>query len=264
MGFKVRTRSEPHSAHYQLVNGNDDPVTAVSQFLDALRVRGLSSCTIRAYAFDFVLLYRWLEQTGRELRRLQEADLLEFVDAQRKKDAQPTSINRRLTTCRLLYRFCTGNELPSGPGFSGPAPHYRGRGKDRALGLHQLRRARRLMLRVKTPRRVVEPLTRDEVRAFLRSLRRYRDIAIVHLMLLCGFRSREILDLNVSDICFEERRIRVHGKGNKERVLPLPEILIHSLSDYLKLEREPTRTVSDTPLERTWRGPACGSPFCRE
>jgi integrase len=83
----------------------------------------------------------------------------------------------------------------------------------------------------------VEPLTRDEVRGFLRSLRRYRDIAIVHLMLLCGLRSHEILNLNVSDVCFDERRIRIRGKGDKERVLPLPEILLQSLGDYLRLER---------------------------
>jgi integrase len=90
---------------------------------------------------------------------------------------------------------------------------------------------------VKIPRRVVEPLTADEVRAFLRSLRRYRDLAIVHLMLLCGLRSHEVLTLGVSDVDFEERRVRICGKGDKERVLPLPAILVTSLGDYLRLER---------------------------
>jgi hypothetical protein len=55
-----------------------------------------------------------------------------------------------------------------------------GRGRDRVLGLHQLPRRRRLALQVKVPRRVVEPLSSAEVRRFLRSLRRYRDFAIVH------------------------------------------------------------------------------------
>jgi len=259
MGFKVRTKSEPHSAPHELVGGDGNPIAEVNRFLGALHVRGLSPETIRAYAFDLLVFYRWLASSGKELRGLRQADLLGFVDAQRKADAQPASINRRLTTCRLLYRFCTGKELPSGPGLIGPAPHYRGRGKDRALGLHPLRQPSQRRLRVKAPRRIVEPLIRDEVRAFLRGLRRYRDIAIVHLMLLCGLRSREVLSLDDDDASFDERRIRIHGKGDKERVLPLPEILVQSLGDYLRLER-PCR-CSGPRLFVVMQGPRRGHPM---
>jgi site-specific recombinase XerD len=259
VGFKVRIRSKRHTTLYDLVDGDGDSVAEVNRFLNALRVRGLSPCTIRAYAFDLVVFYRWLASTGNKLCELREADLLGFVDAQRNNDAQPTSINRRLTTCRLLYRFCTGKELPSGPGFSGPAPHYCGRGKERNLGLHSLGRSSHRHLRVKTPRRIVEPLTRDEVRAFLRSLRRYRDIAIVHLMLLCGLRSREILNLTVSNICFDEHRLRIRGKGDKERVLPVPEILLQSLGEYLRFERP--LGCSGQRLFVVLQGPRRGHPM---
>jgi site-specific recombinase XerD len=259
MGFKVRTRSKPHAARYELVWSDGDPVAEVNRFLDALRVRGLAPATIRAYAYDLLVLYRWLASNEKTLPGLREADLLEFVAAQRKQDAQPSSINRRLSTCRLLYRFHMGKELPSGPGCSGPAPHYRGRGKDRDLGLHSLRQPSHRRLKVKTPRRIVEPLTGDEVRAFLRRLRRYRDICIIYLMLLCGLRSREVLNLNVSDVCFEERRIRIRGKGNRERVLPLPDMLVQSLGDYLQLER-PAR-CSTQRLFVVLQGPRRGQPM---
>lgn len=213
-----------------------------NRFLRALELRGLSPKTLRAYAYDFVILYRWLADTQRRLGDLGADDLLEYIAAQRDAGAQPSTINRRLTTCRLLYRFTVGKDLTS-TRFS-PAPHYRGRGRDRHLGLHSLPRQTRLMLRVKTPRRVVEPLTVVEVRKFLRTLRRYRDLALVHLMLLCGLRSMEVLQLTVSDVALDTRELRVRGKGSKERMLPLPGLVVQVLRDYLQWER-PARAKGD-------------------
>jgi site-specific recombinase XerD len=236
VGFKVRVCAARDRGSHELVGGSRD-VAAANRFLRSLQIRGLSPCTVRAYAYDLLVLFRWLARTSKSLRRLQQSQLLEWVAAQRADDASPSSINRRLVTCRLLVRFVTGKEMVSGPEVSLPAPHYRGRGRDRDLGLHAIRSTSHRRLRVKIPRRVVEPLTADEVRAFLRSLRRYRDLAIVHLMLLCGLRSHEVLTLGVSDVDFEERRVRICGKGDKERVLPLPAILVTSLTDYLRLER---------------------------
>ena len=174
---------------YRLVDAKLRPIPAANRFLAAVAVRGLSPATVRAYGFDLVVLYRWLGHRGHSLRALTGEKLLDYVGAQRLAGAQPRSINRRLTTAQLLYRFCVGRDLDAGRGAAGPAPSYRGRGKDRYLGLHQLTRRRQLKLRVKVPRQVVEPLSSAEVRRFLRSLRRYRDLAIVHVMLLCGLRN---------------------------------------------------------------------------
>jgi integrase len=45
-------------------------------------------------------------------------------------------------------------------------------------------------------------------------------------MLLCGLRSQEALDLRLGDLDFDDHRICVHGKGNKERAVPLPGLLV--------------------------------------
>ena len=90
-------------------------------------------------------------------------------------------------------------------------------------------------MRVKSPHKVVRPLTPGQVKTFLLSLRRYRDLAITYLMMFCGLRSQEVLSLRLADL--EEGRLRVQGKGNRERVLPLPGVLRSVLSDYLSLER---------------------------
>jgi len=224
-------------AQYRLVDAKLRPISKANRFLASVEVRGLSRATVRAYGFDLVVLYRWLEQTGYSLRALSGDKLLEYVGAQRLAGAQPRSINRRLTTARLLYRFCVGRELETRRGVVGPAPYYRGRGKDRALGLHQLSRRRQPKLRVKVPRQIVEPLSSTEVRRFLRSLRRYRDLAIVHLMLLCGLRSAEVLQLQVGDVLVEDAQLRIRGKGGRDRVLPLPQFVARSIADYVQWER---------------------------
>jgi len=224
------------SPRFQVVAG-DGAVAGANDFLRALEVRGLSPNTLRAYAFDLVVLCRWLDQTKQSIRTLTAAKLIDFIADQRKAGANPNSINRRLTTIRLFYRFCTDQDLERGAGTVPPAPYYLGRGRDRYLGLYPIRRSSRLKLRVKTPRKLIEPLTPDEVRMFLGRLRRYRDLALVQLLLFCGLRSDEVIRLELDDLLFRDRRLRVHGKGGRERVVPLPEMLASLLRDYLRFER---------------------------
>jgi len=237
------------------------PVAEANDFLHALQVRGLSPNTLRAYAFDLSALYRWLRASRRQLQPLQQPDLLDFIRAERERNAGPRSINRRLTTCRLLYRFCTDQELPRGPGTTLPAPDYRGRGKDRVLGLHQLPRRFQLKLRVPVARRLVEPLKREQVGLVLRTLRRYRDLGIVQLMLFCGLRSAEVLSLKLVDVSFEEGQLRVRGKGGKERMLPVPRTLVETLQAYLRLERP--RRCSTPELFVVLQGERRGRPMTR-
>jgi site-specific recombinase XerD len=244
--------------HYALVD-DDGPIAEANEFLSALWIRGLSPRTVRAYAYDLLLLYRWMHTTSRRLRELEARDLLEFIAAQRQAGAEPRSINRRLSTSRLLYRFWMDRELGTGPRVSLPGPHYKGPGRDHYLGIHKLSRRGVRKLRVSEPRKLVEPLTPEQVRTFLRSVTRYRDLSIVHFMLLCGLRSREILELKVGDIIFSDSRVRVRGKGDRDRALPLPEVLAHALRQYQQLER--SRKCTEQRLFVVLQGKHRGLPM---
>jgi integrase/recombinase XerC len=230
-------KAELGGARWAVVDERGEPVAEANEFLSALEARGLSDNTLRSYAFDLAVLYRWLTAADKSLRDLEHADLLEFIREQRRRGARPRTINRRLTSARLLYRFCMDQDVPCGRGTSLPAPYYRGPGKDRYLGLHQLARRRRLKLRVQVPHTLVEPLRREQVGLVLGSFRRYRDLGLVQLMLLCGLRSAEVLSLTLFDVSFEQGQVRVSGKGGRERMLPLPEMLVETLRAYLRLER---------------------------
>jgi len=254
----MKVEYDAEGSMFRLVDGHDPTLLQnANNFLDAVAARGLSKATIRAYAYDLVIIGRWLEKTDQSLEALQPADLVEFVRSQHETGAQPRSINRRLITCRLIYRFVVGNDIGGLQGVCLPGPHYKGPGRG-SLGLHARRKRGQLSLQVKTPQTVVEPLTREQVVLFLRSLRRYRDLAIVYLMLFCGLRSLEVLSLRTSDVNILDCRLRVHGKGNRERMLPLPGELLQVLSDYIRLERP--SDAMDGPLFVVLQGKRRGPP----
>jgi site-specific recombinase XerD len=245
--------------YYRLVDPEERPIVQANRFLAAMVTRGLSRATVRAYGFDLVALYRWLVRNRQSLAALSKDRVLRYINAQRLAGAQPTTINRRLTTVRLIYRFCTGRELDLERIAVSPALIYRMRRRDRQIGVHFVPRRHRVQLRVKVPRRIVEPLTSAEVRRFLRTLRRYRDLAIVYLMLLCGLRSAEVLQLRSGDVLVEDGQLRIRGKGNRERVLPLPQIVARAIADYVRWERPPGGPVAR--LFVILQGPRRGRPM---
>lgn len=226
---------------YRLVDQREQEVTWANAFLDAQRVRQLSLCSLRAYGYDLLHFARWWFQHHplRTVQDMDESDLLAYVRQQLKEDPKPTpqTINHRLGVLRSLYRFHAGQPLPAG---SYRFQHsYLTRSP---LGYGRPHRVIAAGLRLKEPQRVIVPLSADEVTQFWGSFRTFRDLALVGLMLLDGLRSQETLDLKLEDLQLAEAQIRVLGKGNKQRLLPLPVETIHVLHNYLRLERPLTNS----------------------
>jgi integrase len=116
-------------------------------------------------------------------------------------------------------------------------------------------------LRVKAPKRVILPLSVDEVARFWSSFRTSRDLAIVGLMLLQGLRSKEVLSLNRDDLALAESPIRVSGKGSKVRFLPFSPETVELLDHYLHLERP---TFASTAVFVSLKGRARGTRITPE
>lgn len=92
-------------------------------------------------------------------------------------------------------------------------------------------------------------LTIDQSIKLLRSIDgafRRRDYAIIFIFLNCGLRISELAGLNISDI--SEDRIRVLGKGNKERIVYMSEDCRAALDEYIQLERKTDGMKDTRPL----------------
>ena len=64
-----------------------------------------------------------------------------------------------------------------------------------------------------------------------------RDRAIFELLYACGLRSEEVVNLDVGSLDFEQDEIRVTGKGNKTRILPVGEIALQAVREYMEKGR---------------------------
>src|SRR5450759_4704474 len=224
---------------YRLLDEQGQEVAWANAFLDAQRVRQLSPRSLRAYAYDLLHFARWLEDAPRPLAEITESTLLDYVRHQLDQEPKPSpqTVNHRLGVVHCLYRFHCGQEIPAGQS------HFqRTYTKRSPLGYGRPRRAVALGLRLRQPQRVVVPLSADEVAMFWRSFRTFRDLALVGLMLLDGLRSCEVLALQLEDLQLAGAQMRVLGKGNKKRGLPLPPEIIEVLEKYLRLERPPTNS----------------------
>jgi len=248
---------------FRLVNAQNEEIAPLNEFLDATALRGLSKQTLRTYAYALLSAWKWSKEKGLSLEEMTEALLVDYIRHQHeqgnaKARPAPRSINLRLVVLRALYRFHMACELPKTRKTPyEPRPFFV---QSYRVGSSKPIRAPRPSLRVKVPRRLIVPLTRTEVSRFFESFRTGRDLAIVSLMLFCGLRSREVLGLTRKDLHFIQEELRVRGKGEKERILPLAPYTRKAISSYLRRERPDTK--HDT-LFVNLKGKGRGNPMTR-
>lgn len=224
---------------YRLREEDGGELKWANAFLDGQRLRQLSLRSLRIYAYDLLDFARWFQPQQRPLAEITESTIVDYVRHQLEQQSKPTpqTVNHRLGTVRCCYRFHTGQEIPAGP------VHFQRRYTKRSpLGYGRPRPAIARGLRLKEDRRVIVPLTAEEVAKFWGTFRTYRDLGLLGLMLLDGLRSCEVLALQLADVQLSEGQMRVQGKGNKQRLVPLPPEISEVLWNYLRLERPTTNS----------------------
>jgi len=240
MKFRVlyqQTSNQAHSPVRVVEQTTAHGIGWVNRYLDREYVRRLANTTLRTYAHNLLHFVRWWESvhhTG-DIREgdLTESTLLDYVRFQSSQQPRPfpSTINDRVAVADRAIR----NEFPEAPCQIAHGFHQAFlRRKPMGLGRPRMALSR---LRVKVPKRNMVPLSVNEVARFWSSFRTSRDLAIVGLMLLQGLRSAEVLALNRDDVLLSEAQLRVRGKGNKFRFLPLAPETVQLLEHYLRLEQ---------------------------
>ena len=216
----------------------------INRYLDREYVRRIANTTLRTYAHNLLHFVRWWESVHHagDIAEgdLAESTLLDYLKFQSSQQPRPgaSTINDRVAVTDRAIR----NEFPNAPCQVAHGFHQAFL-RRRPLGLGRPRVATS-RLRVKVPKRNILPLSVNEVARFWSSFRNARDLAIVGLMLLQGLRSAEVLALNRDDVLLSEAQLRVPGKGNKLRLLPLAPETMQLLNHYLRLERPNPSTAA--------------------
>jgi len=190
----------------------------VLEFLGYLEgERGLSSHTLAAYRTDLLQLLAFLRRRGRRLYSAQPADLAEFLGAGAGEGRAPTTIARKRSAIRGLYRFLRRERLVEG---------------DPTAELAGPRPPRRLpkVLAVREVRKLVEGVGGSDPLAL-------RDRAALELLYASGLRASELCGLRLGDLDLLEGIVRVRGKGGKVRLVPVGRHALAALQRYLSRGR---------------------------
>jgi site-specific recombinase XerD len=254
------------------LQGRWDGTNNANRFLDHLDCRRFSPATIRAYAYDVVCLARFLDERSISLEDVVATDLFDWIDWQSRqrpssgkvvainapKGAAASSVNRRVAAVRAFFEF----QVMSGALRTNPVPAARRSSGLRAtprgmLGHIGRRRAVTGGRLVREAKRLPEALDLDDVNAFTSSLGTHRDRAIVFIMLFGGLRAGEVRSLLLCDVDMGMRRLRVSGKGGKERVVPVERVFFSEVAAYLHDERPQGCATPECFV--VLRGPTAGS-----
>ena len=186
--------------------------------------RGLSAHTVESYGYDLEDYLSYLHERAvdayDDIRREMVTD---YIADLRERGYSPSSVDRHVAALKTFHRFLVNEDITQvDPVSSVPIP--------------------------KAPATLPEVLTIDQVarlldQEFPATPAGLRDRAILEVLYGCGLRVSELSGLGFASLLLEEGMLRVHGKGDKDRIVPIMGSAASALAEYLRDGRPMLRTV---------------------
>jgi integrase/recombinase XerD len=187
----------------------------IDRFLDAVWMeRGLSPNTLAAYRADLTALERWLDDQDIELPAAKRGDLLAFMAARVQAGARPRSTARQLSSFRRFFRYMVRDgQLREDPTAQIAMP--------------------------KVGRSLPRSLTEEEVESLLAAPAvgdplGHRDRTMLEVLYATGLRVSELVNLKLAQVNLNQGVLRIVGKGDRERLIPLGEEAMQWLQQFLQ------------------------------
>ncbi|WP_174263348.1 site-specific tyrosine recombinase XerD [Cronobacter sakazakii] len=192
----------------------EQDLARIEQFLDALWLeRNLAENSLSAYRRDLSMVVEWLHHRGLSLATAQSGDLQTLLAERVEGGYKATSTARMLSAVRRLFQHL-----------------YREKIRDDDPSA--------LLASPKLPQRLPKDLSEAQVERLLQAPTveeptELRDKAMLEVLYATGLRVSELVGLTMSDVSLRQGVVRVIGKGNKERLVPLGEEAVYWLEQYL-------------------------------
>jgi integrase/recombinase XerD len=188
---------------------------ALQRFLDAVWMeRGLSANTLAAYRADLTALGRWLNAHQSALMTATRIELLGFIAARVEGGSRPRSTARQLSSFRRFYRFMVRDGLIETDPTAQIAMPKIGRSLPKSLSEAEVD----ALLEAPT---VTDPLG-------------HRDRTMLEVLYATGLRVSELVSLKHNQVNLNQGVMRVVGKGNRERLIPLGDEAVGWLQQFMQ------------------------------
>ena len=183
----------------------------IDQFIDFYWLTtGASKNTLSAYRSDLKIFSQWLNETS--LIEVNKKLIQDYFLYRQSTKISSSTQSRVLTCLHSFYQFLLDNNLLN----TNPTEQ---------LSYPKLEKKLPVFLNIQEVEKLLEAPN-------ISSLFGQRDRAMLELLYSCGLRVSELINLSYHNINIKEEFIRIHGKGNKERILPMGEIAIDYLTTY--------------------------------
>lgn len=193
-----------------------------------LTEKRVSNNTFFSYQTDLNQFIGFLERNTIVLEKSTSDELKQFIHYLYGLKLSARSIARKISTLKTFFAYVS--------------QHFNI--KNNAKELHI----------PKIEKRLPTYLTQDEVSAVLnyskkdRSALGIRNSIMLYLLYSSGMRVSELINIKISDIHFDTRFISIEGKGGRQRMIPLPEVIMNLLHDYLQKHVQDTVSIKIDPV----------------
>lgn len=189
-------------------------------FLDHLKnARNYSDKTIESYQRDIEKFFIFLSEEDVNMDEVDAIVIRNFFTKELTSGVSKRSCKRRLCALKQFYKFLLKEELIS---------------EDPFIFIES----------PKTEKRYPRVLYKEQIESLIQENRKrtdplmLRDQAILTTLYYSGIRASELCALTLQDIALKQRKIRIqHGKGNKERIIPINDICRNDIDNYIKHSR---------------------------
>ncbi|MFV0309471.1 MAG: site-specific tyrosine recombinase XerD [Desertimonas sp.] len=215
------------------MDADELPVDVVEFLLWLETEQGRATNTVAAYRRDLTQYVTWLAAHGHDLDSVDTSTLEALVAARRESGAAASSVARQLAAIRMLHRYLV--------------IHAEVRKDDPTADVEGVR----------VPAGLPKPLTEAEVTSLIDAAvdtdpMGVRDRALLEFLYATGARISEVCGLSMGDIDFDQRLVRLFGKGSKERIVPFGRAAAAALDDWFS----PRGRVLLVPAQWAKRGDA--------
>lgn len=191
----------------------DTTTNYINNFLNYLKLqRGDSPNTIRAYKKDLFEFFQFVKTMPEEV---DSVAIRGFISEQILKGNSKTTVTRKLSSIRSFFSYLYSEGIIK----INPA---------RAVSSLKLRRNLPKFLTIDDTFKLIEAPTEDKFIV-------QRDRAMLELLYSCGIRVSELCSLNLEDLNLKDGLIKVKGKGQKERIVPLGQKAKEAIKKYLAM-----------------------------